>query len=127
MAAKTDYPGWGDMLRRGATTLWESWEGDQSLLHSSYLHLGLWFVEGLGGIQPSADCGGFQSFVIRPEVAPRELRRVRARYDSPYGPIHSAWKVDQEKIRLSVMVPPNTTALFLAPTADPASIPSNRT
>ena len=39
-----------------------------SLLHSSYLHLGLWFVEGLGGIQPDPKQGGFQSFVIRPGI-----------------------------------------------------------
>ncbi len=66
MATKDDYPSWGNMLRQGATTFWESWEGNISLLHSSYLHLGLWFVEGLGGIQPDPKHGGFQSFVIRP-------------------------------------------------------------
>jgi len=47
MAAKEDYPGWGDMLRRGATTVWEAWDGRNSLLHSSYLHIGAWFIEGL--------------------------------------------------------------------------------
>jgi alpha-L-rhamnosidase len=122
MAAKKDYPGWGDMLRRGATTLWESWEGDNSLLHSSYLSLGLWFVEGLGGIQPGPEHGGFQSFVIRPGILPGRLEWVRARYDSPYGPIVSAWKVERNRLRLSIQVPPNTTALFLAPTGKAESV-----
>jgi alpha-L-rhamnosidase len=122
MATKEDYPSWGDMLRRGATTLWESWEGDISLLHSSYLHLGLWFVEGLGGIQPDPQHPGFQSFVIRPGVLPGRLDWVKARYESPYGPIASQWKIAGGKLHLTVQVPPNTTARFLLPTKDPGSI-----
>ncbi len=126
MATKSDYPSWSDMLRRGATTLWESWEGNESLLHSSYLHIGLWFVEGLGGIRPNEDRGGFQSFVIRPEVAPKELQWARASYESPYGQIRSAWKVEQEKVYLSIVVPPNTTALLLTPTKNAASVRESR-
>ena len=122
MATQHDYPGWGDMLRRGATTFWESWEGDNSLLHSSYLYLGLWFVEGLGGIQPGPEQGGFQSFTIRPGVVPGRLAWVRARYESPYGTIESAWKVERKRLRVSIEVPPNTTALFLAPTRDAGSV-----
>ena len=122
MATKEDYPSWGDMLRRGATTLWESWEGDISLLHSSYLHLGLWFVEGLGGIQPDPEHPGFQSFFIRPGVLPGRLDWVKSRYESLYGPIESAWKIEGGKLRLTVQVPPNTTARLLLPTKDPGSI-----
>ncbi|MGA2066470.1 MAG: family 78 glycoside hydrolase catalytic domain [Thermoguttaceae bacterium] len=125
MAAKDDYPSWGNMLRRGATTFWESWEGDNSLLHSSYLHLGLWFVEGLGGIRPDPAHGGFQSFVIRPGV-PRTpqagLEWVRATYESLYGPIASRWTIHGKELEMSVTVPPNTTATLLLPTADAASI-----
>ena len=28
MANQADYPGWGDMLRQGATTIWEAWEAE---------------------------------------------------------------------------------------------------
>jgi alpha-L-rhamnosidase len=122
MATKDDYPSWGDMLRRGATTLWESWEGDISLLHSSYLHLGLWFVEGLGGIQPDPQHPGFQSFIIRPGVLPGRLDWVKARYESPYGPIASQWKIAGGKLYLAVEIPPNTTARLLLPAKDPGSI-----
>jgi alpha-L-rhamnosidase len=122
MATKEDYPSWGDMLRRGATTFWESWEGDISLLHSSYLHLGLWFVEGLGGIQPDPERPGFQSFVIRPGILPGRLDWVKARYESLYGPITSQWKIEGGKLRLTVQVPPNTTARLLLPAKDAGSI-----
>ena len=125
MAAKDDYPGWGNMLRQGATTFWESWEGDNSLLHSSYLHLGLWFVEGLGGIRPDPEHGGFESFVIRPGIPQRgspDLTWARAGYESLYGPITSRWSVHEKKLLMSVTVPPNSTATLLLPTKDAAAI-----
>ena len=122
MAVKEDYPSWGNMLKRGATTLWEDWEGNLSRLHSSYLHIGMWFIEGLGGIRPDDEHGGFKSFVIRPGVLPQRLDWVRARYDSLYGPIHSAWKIDRGTLYLEVSVPPNTTARLLFPIKEARSV-----
>jgi alpha-L-rhamnosidase len=125
MAAQKDYPGWGDMLRQGATTFWESWEGDNSLLHSSYLHLGLWFLEGLGGIRPDPDRGGFHNFAIRPGIfqTPRAgLQWVQARYESLYGPIASRWTLGGNQLEMSVTVPPNSTATLLLPAADASAI-----
>jgi len=123
MASKEDYPGWGDMLRRGATTLWESWEGKLSLLHSSYLSIGSWYLEGLAGIQPDPQGGGFQSFVLRPGVL-REpgLTWVKGRYDSAYGPIVSQWKIEAGKLVVHVVVPPNTTARLFLPVRNAKSV-----
>ncbi|WP_410962519.1 hypothetical protein, partial [Salmonella sp. SAL4358] len=60
MASKQDYPSWGDMLARGATTFWVSWEDDShSKLHSSYLHIGYLFLPGLAGIRPDPDEPGY--------------------------------------------------------------------
>ena len=125
MASKDDYPAWGDMLRQGASTFWESWEGDNSLLHSSYLGLGLWFVEGLGGIRPDPRGGGFQNFVIRPGVPQKPQAGpewVRARYESLYGPIAVCWSLQGKRLQMSVAVPPNATATLLLPARDTASI-----
>lgn len=118
MTVKEDYPGWGDMLRRGATTMWESWEGDKSLLHSSYLHVGAWFHEGLAGIRPLPDGAGYKRFLIRPAIAPSiPLESVAARYDSPYGLIRCEWSCADTSIALAVGVPPNTTASLVLPVA----------
>jgi alpha-L-rhamnosidase len=123
MVSKDDYPGWGDMLRRGASTLWESWEGgDLSRLHSSYLHVGLWFIEGLAGIRPDRERPGFQSIVIRPGVLPGRLEWVRARYESLYGPIAVAWKIEGGKLHTSIVVPPGCTARLLLPATDAGSV-----
>jgi alpha-L-rhamnosidase len=122
MAGQRDYPGWGDMLRRGATTLWEDWEGKLSLLHSSYLYIGAWPMEGLAGIKPGPD-GGFREFILKPGVCGQPgLDFVRAAYDSEYGLIRSAWRVQSGRLHVEATVPPNTSATLHLPTTDPASV-----
>jgi alpha-L-rhamnosidase len=122
MARKQDYPSWGDMLARGATTFWESWEDDQhSKLHSSYLHIGYLFLPGLAGIRPDPDAGGYQSFVIKPTVpADGSLTWVKASLDTPHGTIASEWRLEDGRLRMNVTVPPNTTARLHLPTKQPA-------
>ena len=66
MANKTDYPSWGDMLRKGATTIYESWDMDNSWCHSSYLYIGTWFIEGLAGIKTDPQTPGFKRFILKP-------------------------------------------------------------
>jgi len=123
MASKEDYPSWGDMLRRGATTIWEAWDGRNSLLHSSYLHIGAWFIEGLGGIMPDPAAPGYKHFIIRPGVLQNKpLNWVKVRFDSPYGMIRSEWQKQNGTLTLKVAVPPNTTATVYLPTTNPQSI-----
>ncbi|UCC97356.1 MAG: family 78 glycoside hydrolase catalytic domain [Phycisphaerales bacterium] len=123
MATKEDYPSWGNMLRRGATTVWEAWDGRNSLLHSSYLHIGAWFIEGLAGIQPDPSGPGYKRFIIRPGVfGNKPLDWVNAQFDSPYGTIRSDWRIRGTVLELKVSVPPNTTATLYVPTKDPGSI-----
>lgn len=123
MVTKEDYPGWGYMLRNGATTLWEDWEGKLSLCHSSYLHVGAWFVEGLAGIRPGSDGSGYQHFELHPGIMQgKPLDWVQSSFDSPYGLIESKWKKSGEKMELEISVPPNTQATAYIPTKKGSSI-----
>ncbi len=109
MASQQDYPSWGNMLRQGATTIWEDWEGKLSLCHSSYLHIGAWFIEGLGGIRPGPNGTAYKNFIIKPGVWPASpLNWSKCRFESPYGPIDSNWRRDGERTFYDVVVPPNT-------------------
>jgi hypothetical protein len=110
MASKEDYPGWGDLLKRGATTFYEDWDGGGSYLHSSCLYIGSWFIEALGGIRPSD--AGYKHFVIEPWINQQQgPQRVRAHHDSLYGQITTDWAKDDSGIlHLKVTVPPNTDA-----------------
>jgi alpha-L-rhamnosidase len=123
MALQESYPGWGDQIAKGATTFWEDWEGRQSLLHSSYLFIGPWFLEGLAGIRPDPDVPGFGKFIIEPDVgAAKAVTWAKGTYESPRGSIESSWKVDGGRLELRVAVPPNATATVRLPSKNPASI-----
>lgn len=124
MANKTTYPGWGDMLRTGATAIYESWDMDNSLCHSSYLYIGTWFIEGLAGIRSDLRSPGFQRFVLKPGIVDDpSLTWVKANHDSLYGRIVSNWKIDDAGVLTwNVTVPPNTTATVILPTTDAKTI-----
>lgn len=114
MTSQKEYPGWGYMKANGATTLWEMWEKDlpgHSLLHSSYLYPGAWYIEGLGGIRRSADAGGFQNFVIRlPLLNAEQMSWAKVSFAAPAGLIRSSWKWEDGVVNLRIAVPPNCTA-----------------
>ncbi len=124
MANKTTYPGWGDMLRTGATTMYEAWDMDNSLCHSSYLYVGTWFIEGLAGIKSDLRSPGFQRFVLKPGIVDDpSLTWVKAHHDSLYGRIVSDWKIDDAGVLAwKVTVPPNTTATAILPTVDDKTV-----
>jgi hypothetical protein len=120
MANKTNYPGWGNMLSKGATTIYESWDMDNSWCHSSYLYIGTWFIEGLAGIKTDPQTPGFKRFILKPGlVNDPSLKWVKAHHDCIYGRIVSNWTIDDQRtLTWNVTVPVNTTATLYLPTAD---------
>lgn len=110
MATAEDYPGWGYFIKEGHTTMPEDWEGRQSQLHSSYLYIGAWFIEGLAGIM---QVPGKPEFELRPLVD--KIDHVSACCDSPYGRVAVSWLKREGKLELSVTVPPNSTATLVLP------------
>jgi len=127
MVNQKDYPGWGHMLQNGATTLWEAWENSRhSRLHSSYLYVGAWFINGVLGIQPNPGAPGFKHFVIRPgPIDQPELTWARGHYDSIHGRITSAWGRSGNTFELTVEIPPNTTALVYLPGTSADTVTEN--
>ena len=123
MVDKEDFPSWGYMLRKGATTLWEAWSEPNSLLHSSFLFVGAWFIQGVLGIQPDPAHPGFRKFLIRPGIIdPAKLSWAKGHHDSIRGRISVSWKWSDEHLVLSVTVPPNTCAQIHLPTSNRASV-----
>lgn len=116
MTSQKDYPGWGYMKANGATTIWEMWEKDlpgHSLLHSSYLYPGAWYVEGLAGIQRDPVSPGFQKFLIKlPALKASSLSWAKASFDSPAGLIKTSWERKGPDLNLELSVPPNCTAVI---------------
>lgn len=124
MANQRTYPGWGHMLEQGATTFWEQWDGENSRVHSSFLSIGSWFIEGIAGIRLDPAQPGYKHFLVRPGIV-GDLTWAKCEYESPYGRIVSEWKIANDCLTLIVEVPVNTTATVFVPTSDPAAVTEN--
>ena len=108
------YPSWGYMLAKGATTMWERWNGDVGDIGmNSYNHYAFGAVVGfmyrrLAGIAPAAP--GFRRIEIDP-VYDQRIGPVQARYDSCVGRITTKVSGDAHGLtRLEVEIPPNCVA-----------------
>ena len=62
-----------------------------------------------------------QRLLIRPRPAPG-LDWVKAEYRSIHGPIGAEWKIEGDRLAVTVRVPANATAEVRLPAADPATV-----
>ncbi len=117
----TQYPGWGYMIDKGATTIWETWkESDNtySNCHPMFGTVSEWFFRWLGGIRPDPDNPGFKEFILSPSV-PDGLSMVNSNYYSPYGEIISNWLRDNDgKLVFTFAIPKGSSAKFILPRSD---------
>ncbi|MDD4868982.1 MAG: family 78 glycoside hydrolase catalytic domain [Kiritimatiellae bacterium] len=118
---QTTYPGWGYMLSQGATTFWEQWNGYYSQIHSCFNSPGGWFQQGLAGIRPDVTGPGFKKIIIKPAIV-GGLTWVKCSYDSIHGRIVSNWKLENGKLKMDIIIPPNTTATVYVPAKDAGNV-----
>ena len=128
IAAQKTYPSWGYMVEKGATTIWELWNGDTAdPAMNSGNHvmlvgdLGIWLYENLAGIKSDPEQPGFKHIVMRPEPV-GDLQFVKASHRSPYGLIASDWQKKDGVFRWNVTVPANTTATVYVPAKNAESV-----
>jgi alpha-L-rhamnosidase len=128
IASQKSYPSWGYMISKGATTIWELWNGDTANpAMNSGNHLMLvgdlitWFYENLAGIRPDPQHPGFKHIIMRPTLV-GDLTFVKASHRSPYGEIVSDWRREGDRFTWGVTVPVNTTATVYIPAKAAASV-----
>ncbi|MBU2668994.1 glycoside hydrolase family 78 protein [Actinoplanes bogorensis] len=129
-----DYPGWGYMSSRGATTIWERWDGirpDGTLQDpgmNSFNHYGLgsvgdWLYRSVGGVAPGSP--GYRQVLVAPKPG-GSLTSAQSSLTTAYGPTSSSWTRSGATLTLKVTVPPNATAVVRVPgtvTAPPEAVP----
>jgi alpha-L-rhamnosidase len=121
LASNTTYPSWGYMVKNGATTIWELWNGNtanpsmNSQNHVMLLgDLLVWMYQDLAGIHSDENGIAFKKVVMKPSFDV-DLSYVNASYQSPYGTIKSSWKKENGQISWSISVPGNATAVVYIP------------
>lgn len=129
LATSTSYPSWGYMVKNGATTIWELWNGNTAAPNmNSYNHVMLlgdliiWYYENLAGIKSKKP--GFKEIQMKP-IMVDELNYVNASYNSIHGPIVSRWKKNNKAFTWEIRIPPNTSADVYVPAKDLKHIKEN--
>lgn len=117
-------PGWLYQVKQGATTVWESWEGNTgtegvaSLNHYSKGAVVAWLIEGICGIRVSDG-----KIRICPQPHPL-MRHAEASFDAPCGRIESGWKYTDDGLEYSITIPANTEAVFILPDGTEKILPA---
>ncbi len=115
VANQRTFPGWGNMLAHGATTLYEHWQYSDTVYsqnHPMFGSISEWFYKSLLGINGTAP--GFRTFEIKPQPA-GDLTWAKGHYDAVVGRISSDWKIVGTKFLLNISVPANTQAKIFVP------------
>jgi len=127
VVTRTTRPSWGYMIEHGGTSIWERWDqdtrdpgmnGESQLILAG--NLGAWFYQTLGGINNDPAQPAFKHIILRPHPV-GDLRRVKASFRSPRGPIRSEWTIDDDIFEWRISIPPNTTATVHVPTSGPVT------
>jgi alpha-L-rhamnosidase len=124
---RKEYPSWLYPITMGATTIWERWDGIKpdstfqnkgmnSFNHYAYGAIGEWLYRVVAGLEIDPEHPGYKHIVIQPHPG-GGLEGARASVVSPYGRVTSGWQLTDDKITMSVEIPPNTTATINLPSA----------
>ena len=116
-------PSWLTMVDRGATTVWEEWEGvdghgvpHASLNHYSKGAVAAFLHRYVAGLRLTAP--GYRTFEVRPRPG-GGITSATTRHISPFGPIEVTWRLDGRSLELDLLVPPGTTAAVTLPGLSP--------
>lgn len=110
---RKEYPSWLYSVRKGATTIWEHWDGLRedgsfwsddmnSLNYYAYGAVADWVYEVACGIRPAAP--GFAKVIIEPHPDSR-IPSVSAKIDTVHGEIYSGWYHVEDRIRYEIRTP----------------------
>ncbi|MFF2050248.1 family 78 glycoside hydrolase catalytic domain [Leifsonia sp. NPDC058194] len=114
-------PSWLGMLDRGATTIWEDWDGvDEdgrafaSLNHYSKGAVVRFLHTHLLGLDQAPGSVAWESFVLRP-VPGGGVTWAEGHYVTPQGTIEATWRIEDGTITVTGTVPAGTTGTVVLP------------
>jgi alpha-L-rhamnosidase len=126
------FPSWLYTVARGATTIWERWDGwteergfqsprMNSFNHYSLGSVGEWLYRFVLGIELAPGAAGFNRVVLRPHPG-GSLSFARGSFRSVRGEIATSWALQGSRFTFSVRVPTNVHASVHVPSAEPSAV-----
>ena len=112
---REEYPSWLYSVNKGATTIWEHWDGIMengefwstdmnSFNHYAYGSVADWVYEKAAGICLQEEKPGFSGVKIEPHTDKR-LGWLEASIETAYGKIQSSWTYVGDQVRYDIKVP----------------------
>jgi alpha-L-rhamnosidase len=119
------YPSWLYSIKKGATTIWERWDGIRengdfqtpsmnSFNHYSFGSVGEWMYAVVAGIELDEEAPGYERVRIQPRPG-GTLTSAAATLETIHGAVGSAWTLVGKVFTLKVTIPPNVTATVTLP------------
>lgn len=117
---REDYPSWLYSVNKGATTIWEHWDGIMengefwsadmnSFNHYAYGSVADWLYEVVAGILPLQP--GFKEIQIAPKIDAR-LGWADCSIDTRNGTVSSKWVIDGSTVRYDITTPVNASIII---------------
>ena len=117
---QTESPSWLAQVKRGATTIWESWEMYQpdgtpkkeSFNHYTYGTVDDWMFRTIGGVDQEDT--GYRRLMIHPQPD-KSLTWAKRSFETENGTVYASWKREGGQFILTADIPCNTTARIILP------------
>lgn len=117
-----DFPSWLYQVKKGATTVWEHWDGLKpdgtmwsadmnSFNHYAYGAVGDWLYRVVLGMEVDEKDPGYHHSIISPQTG-EDFAYAEGTFESAYGPLKVRWDkgAEENERLLKVTIPHNTTA-----------------
>ncbi|MBQ6174455.1 MAG: family 78 glycoside hydrolase catalytic domain [Clostridia bacterium] len=118
LVLRREYPGWLYPVTKGATTIWEHWDGIHkdgtfwskdmnSFNHYAYGAVADWIFEQAAGIRHDEAHPGFSELIYAPHPDER-LGWLQARLDTRHGTVSALWTCEKDGVRYELETPVRT-------------------
>ncbi len=116
-----EFPSWLYSVKRGATTIWEHWDGIRpdgtmwdtamnSFNHYAYGAVASWMYGRMAGIRPFEEAPGYRHILLEP-IPDKRIPFVQAKLETRNGLVISQWEYQPDgKIQYFFRIPERSTA-----------------
>ncbi len=112
---RREYPGWLYPVSKGATTIWEHWDGIRedgsfwsadmnSFNHYAYGAVADWVFEQAAGIRHDEAHPGFSELIWQP-LPDKRIGWLTASLHTRHGLIRASWRYEEDRVRYELKTP----------------------